>query len=117
MYGDSGEVWNRQINAPFQLAPAIYAAYFFSLSLKPSNASAHSRFTIPVSVGISYNDLLAIDDAYWYYDTVDGSFYYDETADQNMEDAVKIAEVTSDGDPLTEDDLASSEISYNSDTI
>ena len=34
-----------------------------------------------------------------------------------MEDAVKIAEVTSDGDPLTKDDLASSEIYYNSDTV
>ena len=56
------------------------------------------------------NDLLAIDDGYWYYDTVDGSFYYDETADQNMEDAVKIAEVTNDGNALTKDDLSSTDI-------
>ena len=63
------------------------------------------------------NDLLTIDDGYWYYDTVDGSFYYDETADQNMEDAVKIAEVTDNGNALTKDDLSSTDISYNSDTV
>ena len=61
--------------------------------------------------------LLTIDDGYWYYDTVDGSFYYDETADQNMEDAVKIAEVTNDGNALTKDDLSSTDILYNSDTV
>lgn len=63
------------------------------------------------------NDLTTTDDDYWYYDTFDGSLYYDETSDQNMDDAVKIAKVTSDGDPLTKDDLASSDIYYNSDTI
>ena len=63
------------------------------------------------------NDLLAIDDGYWYYDTVDGSFYYDQTADQNMEDAVKIAEVTNDGNALTKDDLSSTDIFYNSDIV
>ena len=45
------------------------------------------------------------------------SFYYDETADQNMEDAVKIAEVTNDGNALTKDDLSSTDILYNSDTV
>ena len=50
------------------------------------------------------------------HDTVDGSFYYDETADQNMEDAVKIAEVTNDT-TLTKDDLSSTDILYNSDTV
>ena len=63
------------------------------------------------------NNLLEIDDGFWYYDTVDGSLYYDETADQNMEDAVKIAEVTNDGNALTKDDLSSTDISYNSDTV
>ncbi len=67
--------------------------------------------------GNQINDLLTIDDGYWYYDTVDGSFYYDETADQNMEDAVKIAEVTNDGNALTKDDLPSTDILYNSDTV
>ena len=85
------------------------------------NLLSSSKLSIPPFFStdlINSNDLLAIDDAYWYYDTVDGSFYYDETADQNMEDVVKIAEVTNDGNVLTKDDLSSStDIFYNSDSV
>ena len=34
-----------------------------------------------------------------------------------MEDAVKSAEVTNDGNALTKDDLSSTDILYNSDTV
>ena len=34
-----------------------------------------------------------------------------------MEDAVKIAEVTNNGNTLTKDDLSSTDISYNSDSV
>ena len=40
------------------------------------------------------NDLLSIDNDYWYYDTTDGNLYYDESADQEMGDAITIAKVT-----------------------
>ena len=80
----------------------------------PDTEVSFDEFGDPTTTLLAYdqddtqiNDLLAIDDGYWYYDTVDGSFYYDETADQNMEDAVKIAEVTNDGNALTKDDLSS----------
>ena len=59
------------------------------------------------------NDLLGIDNDYWYYDTTDGNLYYDETADQEMSDAVTIAKVTdSSGNALDKSEILSSELDY-----
>ena len=59
------------------------------------------------------NDLLSIDNDYWYYDTTDGYLYYDENADQEMSDAVTIAKVTnSDGNALNKAEILSSELDY-----
>ena len=59
-------------------------------------------------------DLLSINNDYWYYDVDDGSLYYDEDADQFMEDAVKIATVTRDGSALSaQSTIKSSDISYS----
>ena len=40
------------------------------------------------------SDLLITSNDYWYYDTTDGRLYYDEDADQFMEDAIEIGKVT-----------------------
>ena len=62
-------------------------------------------------------DLLSINNDYWYYDVDDGSLYYDEDADQFMEDAVKIATVTRDGSALSaQSTIKSSDISYSDET-
>ena len=59
------------------------------------------------------NDLLGIDNDYWYYDTTDGNLYYDETADQEMGDAITIAKVTdSNGNALDKSEILSSELDY-----
>ena len=62
-------------------------------------------------------DLLSINNDYWYYDVDDGSLYYDEDADQFMEDAVKIATVNRDGSALSaQSTIKSSDISYSAET-
>ena len=59
------------------------------------------------------NDLLSIDNDYWYYDTTDGNLYYDESADQEMGDAITIAKVTdSNGNALDKSEILSSELDY-----
>ena len=59
------------------------------------------------------NDLLSIDNDYWYYDTTDGNLFYDQDADQEMTDAVTIAKVTdSDGNALDKTEILSSELDY-----
>ena len=59
------------------------------------------------------NDLLTIDNDYWYYDTTDGNLFYDQDADQEMTDAVTIAKVTdSDGNALDKTEILSSELDY-----
>ena len=59
------------------------------------------------------NDLLSIDNDYWYYDTTDGNLFYDQDADQEMTDAVNIAKVTdSDGNALDKTEILSSELDY-----
>ena len=59
------------------------------------------------------NDLLSIDNDYWYYDTIDGNLIYDQDADQEMTDAVTIAKVTdSSGNALDKTEILSSELDY-----
>ena len=59
------------------------------------------------------NDLLSIDNDYWYYDTIDGNLIYDQDADQEMTDAVTIAKVTDNsGNALDKTEILSSELDY-----
>ena len=63
-------------------------------------------------------DLTAVSDDRWYYDNIDGRLYYDEDADQNMEDAIEIARITDASDnPLDDTQFQSSDIVYDLDTI
>ena len=60
-------------------------------------------------------DLLNRNDDVWLYDTGTGYLYYDEDADQVMDDAVTIAKVKSDGITLDTNSFKSSDIIYNND--
>ena len=88
----------------------------------PDSEASYDEFGNPITTlhafdqdNTQVNDLLTIDDDYWYYDTIDGSLYYDETSDQYMEDAVKISEITTNDDPLTKEELNASDIIYDPD--
>ena len=60
------------------------------------------------------SDLLEISDDRWYYDTNDGRLYYDEDADQFMEDAIEVARVLDESEnPLDNTELQSSDILYD----
>ena len=54
---------------------------------------------------------------YWYYDTTDGYLYYDQDADQFIDDATIIAKITDNSNPLTKDELSSLDIQFDSSTI
>ena len=59
-------------------------------------------------------DLLTIDNDYWYYDVDDGSLYYDQDADQFIDDATKVATITNDGTTLkAQSTIKSSDITYS----
>ncbi|PPR26333.1 MAG: hypothetical protein CFH34_01025, partial [Alphaproteobacteria bacterium MarineAlpha9_Bin4] len=58
-------------------------------------------------------DLLSRNDDVWLYDTNTGLLYYDEDADQIMDDAITIAEVNDSGSVLGTNSLKSSDITYD----
>ena len=59
-------------------------------------------------------DLLTISNDYWYYDVNEGNLYYDEDADQFMEDAVLISKVTNSSNNLTITSFHASDLEYTS---
>ena len=84
------------------------------------NGNPHSTIHAFDELNTAVSNLLNISNDHWYYDTTDGQLYYDQDADQSMEDAVKIAKVTDISEnPLDKTELLSSDIQYdyNSNTI
>ena len=84
------------------------------------NGNPHSTIHAFDELNTAVANLLNISNDHWYYDTTDGQLYYDQDADQSMEDAVKIAKVTDISEnPLDKTELLSSDIQYdyNSNTI
>ena len=66
-------------------------------------------------IGGPGTDLLSRNDDIWLYDTDTGYLYYDEDGDQIMDDAVTVAKVKNNGNPLDEDSFKSSDIVYDND--
>ncbi len=80
------------------------------------NSSGAEIFTIDAfdETNNSVTNLLSISNDHWYYDTTDGRLWYDEDADQFMDDAIEIARVMDKNEiPLDKSEFQSSDIFYD----